>query len=127
MCAGKPGSNQCKAGPSCLLAIWSPESAQRSPDSLQCICSERRLVLSYFAANDSISIFEPPVPNTGVPGGKYLERSYVNKPKSSDRYTDKCAPCCCPAVLLQPAVVGASQLSLLWSCQCEPALPCPAG
>lgn len=47
------------------------------------------MVLSYFAANDTISIFEPPVPNTGVIGGKYLERTAVNKPKSPDRYTDK--------------------------------------
>ena len=50
------------------------------------------MVLSYFASNDTISVFEPPVPNTGVIGGKYLERIPVNKPKSSDRYTDKHVP-----------------------------------
>ncbi|KAK9800757.1 hypothetical protein WJX73_007791 [Symbiochloris irregularis] len=51
--------------------------------------SERRMVMSYFAANDMMAIFEPPLPNTGVVGGKYLERCFVCKPKSTDRYTDQ--------------------------------------
>jgi len=34
-------------------------------------------VLSYFLADDTLSIFEPPQRNTGITGGKYLERSKV--------------------------------------------------
>lgn len=34
-------------------------------------------MLSYFLADDTLSIFEPPQRNTGITGGKYLERSKV--------------------------------------------------
>ena len=47
------------------------------------------MILSYFAANDTILIFEPPRNNSGVVGGKYLERSIVCKPKSADQFTDR--------------------------------------
>lgn len=43
----------------------------------------RRFVLSYFLATDMISIFEPPVRNSGIIGGKYLGRTKVVKPDSS--------------------------------------------
>ncbi|XP_016065312.1 PREDICTED: EF-hand domain-containing protein 1 isoform X1 [Miniopterus natalensis] len=43
----------------------------------------RRFVLSYFLATDMISIFEPPVRNSGIIGGKYLGRTKVVKPHSS--------------------------------------------
>ena len=41
-------------------------------------CRERKFVLSYFLADDTLSIFEPPQRNTGITGGKYLERSKVS-------------------------------------------------
>ncbi|XP_061002891.1 EF-hand domain-containing protein 1 [Dama dama] len=44
---------------------------------------DRRFVLSYFLATDMISIFEPPVRNSGIIGGKYLGRTKVVKPGSS--------------------------------------------
>ncbi|XP_066215306.1 EF-hand domain-containing protein 1 [Saccopteryx leptura] len=44
---------------------------------------DRRFVLSYFLATDMISIFEPPVRNSGIIGGKYLGRTKVVKPHSS--------------------------------------------
>ena len=44
---------------------------------LRCACRERKFVLSYFLADDTLSIFEPPQRNTGITGGKYLERSKV--------------------------------------------------
>ncbi|KAM8778954.1 EF-hand domain-containing protein 1 [Rhynchonycteris naso] len=44
---------------------------------------DRRFVLSYFLATDTISIFEPPVRNSGIIGGKYLGRTKVVKPHSS--------------------------------------------
>ena len=34
-------------------------------------------MLSYFMADDTLSIFEPPLRNSGIIGGKYLERSKV--------------------------------------------------
>ncbi|KAM8953281.1 EF-hand domain-containing protein 1 [Pelodytes ibericus] len=43
----------------------------------------RRFILSYFLSNDMISIFEPQVRNSGIIGGKFLERSRVPKPGTS--------------------------------------------
>jgi hypothetical protein len=50
---------------------------------------ERSFVLSYFMMDDSLLIFEPPVRNSGIGGGKYLERSKVYKPAplSEETYT----------------------------------------
>ncbi|XP_067848423.1 EF-hand domain-containing family member C2 [Heptranchias perlo] len=44
------------------------------------INSERKFVLSYFLSDDTISIFEPPQLNSGIPGGKFLERGRIKKP-----------------------------------------------
>ncbi|XP_078088008.1 EF-hand domain-containing family member C2 [Mustelus asterias] len=44
------------------------------------INSERKFVLSYFLSDDTISIFEPPAVNSGIPGGKFLERTRIKKP-----------------------------------------------
>ncbi|XP_049621178.1 EF-hand domain-containing protein 1 [Suncus etruscus] len=43
----------------------------------------RRFIFSYFLATDMISIFEPPVRNSGILGGKYLGRTKIAKPLSS--------------------------------------------
>ncbi|KAI3436032.1 hypothetical protein D9Q98_002089 [Chlorella vulgaris] len=43
---------------------------------------ERRFVVSFFMADQTIAVFEPPQPNTGLPGGKFLERAKVYKPGS---------------------------------------------
>uniref|UniRef100_H0UXE6 EF-hand domain-containing protein 1 n=1 Tax=Cavia porcellus TaxID=10141 RepID=H0UXE6_CAVPO len=43
---------------------------------------DRRFIFSYFLATNTISIFEPPVRNSGIIGGKYLGRSRVMKPFS---------------------------------------------
>uniref|UniRef100_A0A8D2BB64 EF-hand domain-containing protein 1 n=1 Tax=Sciurus vulgaris TaxID=55149 RepID=A0A8D2BB64_SCIVU len=43
---------------------------------------DRRFIFSYFLATDMISIFEPPVRNSGIIGGKYLGRTKVVKPYS---------------------------------------------
>nr|XP_027794026.1 EF-hand domain-containing protein 1 [Marmota flaviventris] len=43
---------------------------------------DRRFIFSYFLATDMISIFEPPVRNSGIIGGKYLGRTRVIKPFS---------------------------------------------
>uniref|UniRef100_A0A8C5TKP6 EF-hand domain containing 1 n=1 Tax=Malurus cyaneus samueli TaxID=2593467 RepID=A0A8C5TKP6_9PASS len=43
----------------------------------------RIFILSYFLSDDTVSIFEPPVRNSGILGGKYLKRTKVTKPGST--------------------------------------------
>ncbi|XP_054829928.1 EF-hand domain-containing family member C2 isoform X2 [Eublepharis macularius] len=45
------------------------------------IDKQRKFIISYFLSDDTISVFEPPQRNTGVLGGKFLERSRVPKPE----------------------------------------------
>lgn len=67
------------------------------------IDKERRFIISYFLADDSLLVFEPPQKNSGVSGGKFLERGGVKKPgqerygvnfpeyyKASDMYIGAC-------------------------------------
>ncbi|NXH13496.1 EFHC1 protein, partial [Bucco capensis] len=44
---------------------------------------KRRFILSYFLSDDMISIFEPPVRNSGIIGGKFLGKTRVAKPGST--------------------------------------------
>ncbi|CAF0744089.1 unnamed protein product [Rotaria sp. Silwood1] len=44
------------------------------------IQAERRFVISYFLADDTINIHEPPTRNSGIDGGKFLERQKIKKP-----------------------------------------------
>ncbi|XP_060113410.1 EF-hand domain-containing protein 1 [Heteronotia binoei] len=44
---------------------------------------KRRFVLSYYLATDMMSIYEPPVRNSGIIAGKYLNKTRVPKPGSS--------------------------------------------
>ncbi len=37
----------------------------------------RRFVISYFLADDTVSVFEPPIRNSGIIGGRFYERSAV--------------------------------------------------
>uniref|UniRef100_A0A3Q1EY84 EF-hand domain-containing family member C2 n=1 Tax=Acanthochromis polyacanthus TaxID=80966 RepID=A0A3Q1EY84_9TELE len=41
---------------------------------------ERVFIISFYLCDDSISVFEPPQRNSGVLGGKFLERGRVKKP-----------------------------------------------
>ncbi|XP_041661962.1 EF-hand domain-containing protein 1 [Cheilinus undulatus] len=43
----------------------------------------RRFVLSYFLADDMISIFEKPTRNSGIIGGKFLKKTRIPKPGST--------------------------------------------
>jgi hypothetical protein len=47
----------------------------------------RRFILSYFMMDDTMQLFEPPVRNSGIAGGKFLERERVYKPQSEEIYT----------------------------------------
>ena len=40
----------------------------------------RKFTVSYFLSDDTISVFEPPQRNSGVIGGKFLERGRIQKP-----------------------------------------------
>lgn len=40
----------------------------------------RNFIISYYLSDDTISIFEPLVRNSGIAGGKFLERSQIKKP-----------------------------------------------
>lgn len=58
---------------SCLqVKIVETDTHKHSPTDLA-----RRFVLSYFMMDDSIQIFEQPVRNSGIAGGKFLERQKV--------------------------------------------------
>lgn len=39
-----------------------------------CCRRDRKFVLSYFCGDDTLAIFEPPQRNSGITGGKFLER-----------------------------------------------------
>uniref|UniRef100_A0A668ADW0 EF-hand domain (C-terminal) containing 1 n=1 Tax=Myripristis murdjan TaxID=586833 RepID=A0A668ADW0_9TELE len=43
----------------------------------------RRFILSYFLSDDMISIFEKPTRNSGIIGGKFLEKTRIPKPGST--------------------------------------------
>lgn len=43
----------------------------------------RRFIITYRLADDMLTIYEPPVRNSGIIGGKFLERTRVAKPGSS--------------------------------------------
>ncbi len=49
-------------------------------DSIKVEDQGRRFIISYRLADDTISIYEPPMRNSGIIGGKFLERSRVSKP-----------------------------------------------
>lgn len=49
-------------------------------DTNKPIDMDRRFVISYFLSDDTISVFEPPQRNSGIIGGKFLERGRIKKP-----------------------------------------------
>eukprot|EP00745_Piridium_sociabile_P001304 TRINITY_DN107989_c0_g1_i1.p1 TRINITY_DN107989_c0_g1~~TRINITY_DN107989_c0_g1_i1.p1 ORF type:complete len:748 (+),score=228.62 TRINITY_DN107989_c0_g1_i1:111-2354(+) len=49
-------------------------------DTEKPIDKDRRFIISYFLSDDTVLVFEPPVRNSGIIGGKFLERGRVRKP-----------------------------------------------
>ena len=47
---------------------------------------ERRFIISYFLSDDTILVFEPPQRNSGIIGGKFLERGRLKLPDGSRYY-----------------------------------------
>jgi hypothetical protein len=64
------------------VRIIETETHKHSPIDLA-----RRFVLSYFMMDDTVQVYEPPVRNSGIAGGKFLERQKVYKPGSEEVYT----------------------------------------
>eukprot|EP00955_Chlamydomonas_euryale_P010403 111758-Chlamydomonas_euryale.AAC.6 len=64
------------------LKIVETDTHKHSPIDLK-----RKFILSYFMMDDTMQLFEPPVRNSGISGGKFLERSKVYKPNSEEIYT----------------------------------------
>ena len=46
----------------------------------------RIFVVKYFLADDTVAVFEPPQKNSGIVGGKFLERGRIKKPQSHEYY-----------------------------------------
>ena len=53
--------------------------AQQAQQRLVAIDRERRFVVSFYVADQTLSVYEPVVPNSGLQGGKFLERARVYK------------------------------------------------
>jgi len=47
----------------------------------------RIFVIKYYLADDTCAVFEPPQKNSGIVGGKFLERCRVKKPMSHEYYS----------------------------------------
>lgn len=62
-----------------LLLVVVFGSKLRAGSSRHVLSFTRRFVVSYFLLNQTISIFEPRQDNTGLAGGKFLERVKVKK------------------------------------------------
>ncbi|XP_066562925.1 EF-hand domain-containing family member C2 isoform X2 [Amia ocellicauda] len=52
------------------------------------IDSERKFIISFFLCDDTISVFEPPQRNSGMVGGKFLERGRIKKPGQEQFQSD---------------------------------------
>ena len=50
--------------------------------------AERSFVVSFFLSDDSILIFEKAIPNSGMKGGKFLERMKLKLPDGSRYYRE---------------------------------------
>ncbi len=57
---------------------------------------ERRFIITYYMADDTISIFEKPDRNTGFTAGKFLERSRLKNVKSGKFFEPKVRLCKIP-------------------------------
>jgi hypothetical protein len=52
------------------------------------IQAERKFIVSYFLSDDSIHIHEPPVNNSGIGGGRFMERMKIKRP-NQPQYSTK--------------------------------------
>lgn len=48
---------------------------------------DRVFIIKYFLSDDTVSVYEPPQKNSGIVGGKFLERCRIKKPNANDYYS----------------------------------------
>ena len=53
--------------------------AQQAQQRLVAVDRERRFVVSFYMADQTLAVYEPVLPNSGLQGGKFLERARVYK------------------------------------------------
>ena len=53
------------------------------------IDQNRYFIISYFLCDDTILVYEPPQRNSGIIGGKFLERSRIKLPDGSGYYSSQ--------------------------------------
>ena len=56
-------------------------------DTTRPIDMDRRFIVSYFLSDDTILVYEPPQRNSGIIGGKFIERRRIKKPDEVNYYT----------------------------------------
>lgn len=56
-------------------------------DSARPIDQNRYFIISYFLCDDTILVYEPPQRNSGIIGGKFMERSRIKLPDDSGYYS----------------------------------------
>lgn len=56
-------------------------------DTTRPINCDRVFIISYFLSDDTVLVFEPPIRNSGIVSGKFLERGPVKKPDGESNYT----------------------------------------
>ena len=76
-------STQLSISDQFLVHIVSPRRLFVWQDTQHAEDSDRRFIISYRLADDMLTIYEPRVRNSGVIGGKFLERTRVTKPNRS--------------------------------------------
>ncbi len=47
----------------------------------------RRFVIAFYLADDTVSIYEPPIRNSGIWGGSFLKRGKYKNPKTGEYFT----------------------------------------
>ena len=61
-------------------AVLEPAAAgAQQAQRLVAVDRERRFVISFYMADQTLSVYEPVLPNSGLQGGKFLERARVYK------------------------------------------------
>lgn len=58
-------------------------------NTTKAVDQDRRFIVSYFMSDDTLLVFEPTVRNSGIIGGKFLERGRVKKPDNTPYATSR--------------------------------------
>ena len=60
-----------------------------SLDTEKAIDADRRFIVSYFLSDNTLSVYEPLVRNSGIIGGKFIERGKILKGHGLDADTQR--------------------------------------